>query len=359
MERPFKTGVQRLPGGRCLNLNISFVLCLLTSCMAQKPDQTARVTFLAMGGIPVEIIATGVSKPTFDSVTDNVTHQVSEWEKQMSLYQSDSIVNQIVGFPNTPVPVPAETWKTLQYAKEAYTMSQGAFDITIGPLITLWKESARNQVLPSKEAVVYRQEMTGFHRLQLINESVKWTPSNQIPLSDQKFRIDVGGIAKGLFAEWICKGLTENFEKQGVKGLKKIIVNVGGDMYCHTTHATTYCQIGIQDPFENKLWGKIPARNQAVVTSGTYERFFEIQGQRYCHILDPRTGMPIETNLVSVTIIDPSGALADALATTVFVLGETRGYELIKTRADTDMICIRSDGSWTATEAIKKDLTIY
>ena len=119
------------------------------------------------------------------------------------------------------------------------------------------------------------------------------------------------------------------------------------------------CEIGIRHPLREGLWGRLQIRNGSVVTSGTYERFFEIKGRRYCHIVDPETGHPVDSNLTSVTMYDPSGAMADALATSVFVMGEEAAWKLLESRPQSQMIVIRSDGTWKASPGLLPLLTVF
>ena len=328
--------------------------------METRKPIPGKEIFLAMGGIPVEIITLGIPLESLSEAVSAVEENVGAWESQLSLYKPDSLVNKIAVSPNNPIPVPKETWETLQDAKEAYEISNHVFDITVGDLVMLWKKAEQKQVLPNEEDIQTILKKTGFNKLVLDSsrQTVTWTPDSDT--SEQPMlKIDIGGIAKGLFSQWICANLEKKLSSEDLKFAQKIIVNTGGDMFCKTFNPGTVCYIGIQDPFtKGGLWGTLHISAGAVVTSGTYERFFDINGTHYCHILDPRIGRPIETNLVSVTITDPSGAMADALATTVFVLGEEAGWKLIESRPQTEMILIRLDGSYRATQGIVNKLEL-
>jgi len=231
----------------------------------------------------------------------------------------------------------------------------------VGPLISLWKTAEKNQVLPDQSTLSTVTSGIGFNRLQLdpVSRTVTYVSKSYDAGIVSDIKIDVGGIAKGLFAEWISRDITSRLPEKERNRAEKLIVNVGGDMVCRSYSDRAACVIGIQNPSGVGLWGSLSVRQGAVVTSGTYERHFDIKGKRYCHIIDPRTGYPIETNLVSVTILDPSGAMADALATTVFVLGEESGWNLIMSRPESEMVLIREDGEWRATPGIQESLTRY
>lgn len=345
-------------------------ICLVTSMAIMlsgcRQERISR-TFYAMGGIPVTLTATGPDADDMDRFTGIARNRVEEWESELSMYRPDSAVNRLIVNRNHPVQFSFRGWEALQAARQAEQISDRAFDVTVGPIIKLWKTAAQNNHLPSADEINKAMKITGLEHLHF-NEADR-TVTAVIPdesdsggtaeSEDSTFLIDVGGIAKGLFAEWISRELREHMTRREFDGLGKLIVDLGGDMYVYSSSEKTPCEIGIRDPFSTDrtaLWGTIQVMHGGVVTSGTYERAFEIQGKRYCHIVDPRTGYPIETDLVSVTVIDPSGAMADALATTVFVMGEEKGKALIASRPESELLLIRKDGTHFCTPGILSTL---
>ena len=152
-------------------------------------------------------------------------------------------------------------------------------------------------------------------------------------------RLDLGGIAKGYAADRGAEVLRQ-------KGIGKALLDFGGNIYALGTKSDTeQWRIGIQNPFEPRgnFIGILNVSDLSVVTSGTYERYFELDGVRYHHILDPSTGFPADTGLVSVTIIAASSMTADALATGVFVLGITQGLTLVEAFDGVEAILIGDD----------------
>ncbi|MGB3975626.1 MAG: FAD:protein FMN transferase [bacterium] len=331
----------------------------LVSCESPRVTKT----FYAMGGIPVNIIAVGLSDTTLQRVTEKAAQSVEEWEAELSMYRESSAINQLHKKKDTPVLLTAKGWQALQAAREAETITGGAFDVTIGPVVRLWKDAEKKGVLPDSDALAKALSFTGFDNL-IFDESNRSIRVNaQDSISDDEpesgFVLDVGGIAKGLFAEWLNDQIVESLTQKEKNCLKKLIVDLSGDMYVRSFTKNDLCVVGIRDPFSSdrsKLWGTLSIQKGAVVTSGTYERYFEIDGRRYCHIIDPKTGYPVSNDIVSVTIVDPSGAMADALATAVFVLGEEKGIELIHSRVQTEMVLIRSDKTWFASEGLRNNL---
>ena len=339
------------------------IAIMLSGCRQERVSRT----FYAMGGIPVTLTATGPDAGDMDRFTETARNRVEEWESELSMYRPDSAVNRLIANRNHPVQFSSRGWEALLAARQAEQISDRAFDITVGPIIKLWKTAAQNNHLPSTEEINKAMKITGFEHLHF-NEADRTVTavfrdeSDSDPTAeseDGSFLIDVGGIAKGLFAEWISREIREHMTSRELDGLGKLIVDLGGDMYVYSSSEKAPCEIGIRDPFNDDrtaLWGTIHVMHGGVVTSGTYERAFEIQGKRYCHIVDPRTGFPIETDLVSVTVIDPSGAMADALATTVFVIGEEKGKELIASRPESGLLLIRKDGTYFCTPGILETL---
>lgn len=192
----------------------------------------------------------------------------------------------------------------ISYALEITKISDGAFDIFLEPLTSLWNFSGGRTEPPSESE---------------IKEALL-----QCNVSE---RIDAGAIAKGLIADKLKEFLVS-------KGIKSALINLGGNVLCIGAHPDgTPFNIGIQKPFSDsgEVIKVLPVTDLTVVSSGIYERNFESGGKLYHHILDPKTGYPADTGLLSVTVVCESSMQADALSTACFVLGEEKGAELIKT----------------------------
>ncbi|MBN1879215.1 FAD:protein FMN transferase [bacterium] len=354
------------PVSRLASVTVIFLLCLvsMTGCRSERLSRS----FYAMGGIPVTITVTGMRAPLLQELTGRAQISVEEWESELSMYRPGSAVNQLMKQKNRPVTFSPRGWEALSAARNAERITNHAFDITVGPIIRLWKSSARENRMPTPEQIRDALRISGFEHL-IFNEEQQTVTAGEFAedpdvseIDTDDVIIDVGGIAKGLFAEWICKDILAGLPASDAKELRKLTVDVGGDVYVHSFSDKNPCEIGIRNPFSpnpSDLWGKVGLLEGAIVTSGTYERAFEINGHRYCHIVNPQTGYPVETNLVSVTIIDPSGAMADALATSVFVMGENKARELIDSRSGTDMLIIRNDGSYYCSPGICESLEIF
>jgi FAD:protein FMN transferase len=223
------------------------------------------------------------------------------------------------------IPVSPETFEVLDRSKWIARESEGAFDITIGAFKGLWKFDEDNDGSVPRRADVLA-------RLPLVDhESLVLDPSRRTArLARRGQSITLGGIAKGLIVDRAVARLRES-------GLGDFLVQAGGDMYAAGRHGDRPWRVGIQDPragggqnrSTDTSFALLSLENSAFNTSGDYERFVIHRGQRYHHIIDPRTGYPV-THTRSVTVLAPTSFLADTLDTAVFVLGAEKGMKLIE-----------------------------
>ena len=210
-----------------------------------------------------------------------------------------------------------------------YSLSQGAFDITIAPVVRIWKQRIKeagekrgDSALPQPEEIKSTLNLVGANKLSL-NENTSW-----IKFSQPKMSIDLGGIAKGYAVDKAITRLKE-------LGITSALVNAGGNIYCLGKKGNRKWRIGIQNPRnQSKILYSLDLENQAAATSGDYEQFFLSGKKRYSHIIDPKTGYPVDNGIIAVTIISDSAATCDALSTTVFVLGKEKGLALLKKIGD-------------------------
>jgi thiamine biosynthesis lipoprotein len=252
-------------------------------------------------------------------------------EGMLSRYLSNSEISRINSSAGIRYEkVSNETYEVIHQAVEYSKYCQGCFDITIGPLVDLWK-TAKNTSIPPD---ITKINLT----LPLVNygEIVLDPYENAVYLKKVGQSIDLGGIGKGFAADKVM----EVFRTYSVTSA---FTNFGGNVATigAKSDGSPWC-IGIQHPRqENKLIGVVYEVNKSVVTSGDYQRYFiDSNGKRYHHILDPSTGYPSKSELISVTIVTDSSMAADALSTMLFVAGIKRGIELLKYFPGTEAILI-------------------
>jgi len=221
-----------------------------------------------------------------------------------------------------------ETAYILNYANEMKEKTEGAFDISISPLVRAWgfysdEFSEKNYKVPTKA--------------ELENAQV---------LANSGKEVDLGGILKGYCADEIVKILKE-------KGVTSAVLSLGGNVQVIGSNKQgNPWTVGIENPFDGGVYASISVSDKAVVTSGDYIRYFEKDGKRYHHIIDPKTGYPAESGLSSVTIVADKGIYADSLSTALFVMGKERAIDYWKNNRDFEMILIDNEGKIFYTEEL-------
>jgi len=262
--------------------------------------------------------------PDIEKAVEAAFDRMDALEDVLSKHEADSelsALNRRAG--QGPTRVGEEIWRVLLEAREAWRLSSGAFDPTVGPLVRLWIEAARNDRFPTEEAVRRARARTGFGHVIL--ESRDGHGGNvTLP---EGFSLDLGGIAKG----WI---VDRGVEVLKAWGLENVLVEAGGDLYASGARPDgTPWRVGVQDPEAGReglagLAAVLAVRDRGVTTSGHYRRFSTIEGKDVSHILDPRAGRPVEQTVLSVTVVAPTASRADGLSTAVAVLGPGEGLEL-------------------------------
>lgn len=233
----------------------------------------------------------------------------------MSTYKEDSEISILNREGRAQVS--EETLEVIEDAIKFSKLTDGAFDITCRPLINLWNKVKTEEKLPTEEEIEEAISLVGYQGIIL--------EGNQIRLEKKGMQIDLGGIAKGYAVDKAIEALKKN-------GIKRALVNAGGDLYALGTDSQgEKWQIGVQDPREeDRVIDIIKVKDRAVATSGDYRRYFTLEGKRFSHIVNPKTGLTIQDVPMSVTIIGPDATTTDALSTGVFVLGPEEGMKLIE-----------------------------
>ncbi len=243
----------------------------------------------------------------------------------MSTYKEDSEISILNR--EGKAQVSEETLEVIEDAIKFSNLTDGAFDITCRPLINLWKKAKKEEKVPTEEEIEEAISLVGYQRIIL--------EGNQIRLEKKGMQIDLGGIAKGYAVDKAIEALKKN-------SIKGALVNAGGDLYALGTDPQgEKWQIGIQDPRdEDKIIDIIKVKDKAVATSGDYRRYFTLEGKRFSHIVNPKTGLTVQDVPMSVTIIGPDATTTDALSTGVFVLGPEEGMKLIESLPEVEGMII-------------------
>jgi hypothetical protein len=226
---------------------------------------------------------------------------------------------------------------------DIYKKTDGLFDITIYPLMELWGFPTKNYKVPSEKEIEEKLKLVGSDKIDFNEETRK------ISFKNKGMEIDFGGIGKGYITDELVKILTD--EK-----VESAIINLGGNVFGFRKKPDgSLWNIAIRDPNEpDKYMAAIRLEDSAVITSGGYERYFEENGIIYHHILDPRTGKPSESGLKSVSIISKDGTLADALSTSLFIMGEEKAAKYWKENGSNfDILLMTNDNRLLVSAGIK------
>jgi thiamine biosynthesis lipoprotein len=256
------------------------------------------------------------------------------------------------------VPVRYELIELLTRALYYAEMSGGAFDPTVGPLVTRWGIGTDAPRIPSDEEIAAALALVGYHDVEIAREAGQAGQSaaagGSVFLKHRGMALDLGAIAKGYAADEVVKLLAR-------EGIKMGLIDLGGNIFAYGERKRGEpWRIGIQDPGAGRgaYLGVLELSNKSVVTSGVYERYFEEGGRRYHHILSTKTGRPADTGLLSVTIAAGSSADADALSTAAFALGWERGRRLIEAVPGAGGIFVFEDLSVRVTPGIKGQFSL-
>ena len=253
----------------------------------------------------------------------------------MSLYSPGSELAEVnAAAGRAPVKVSHELLVVIEKSLEISRMTGGAFDATVGSVEAVWGDIQREGggKLPGEEAIRDALDCVGYQHVRI--DGVART----VFLEKEGMRLDLGGIAKGYIVD---RGM-DWLERRGIR---EALVNAGGDILASGFRENSSWRIGLQDPFEQGgLLGVFLVRQGAVVTSGSYERYFETAEGRFAHILNPKTGRPVE-GLLSVTVIAEEAFLADALATAMMVGGREDAISLLGRFSSAKGVLVEQDGT--------------
>ena len=320
------------------------VLLILTVTFTRKKNSSVVYRRLLMGTM-VEVTVMEGDSERFESAVKAAYQEIKELEALFSSYKPLSDVSRISmnagkGPVNVSAPVAAVTAAALQMAD----LTGGAFDPTVGALAGVWGFSGEVSVVPKADDVARLLPLVDYKNVTVEIEA------STVELKRPGMAFNLGGIAKG----YIVGRAVEVLKARGVE---RAIIKAGGDMFAFnvTGNATPFI-IGIQDPRDpNKLIGEAHFDEGAVATSGDYERFFVKDGKRYHHILDPSTGYPAKGSR-SVTVVAADPTRADALSTSVFVMGPERGMALIEKLDGVEALIIDSNGLITRSSGFKGEV---
>ena len=265
-------------------------------------------------------------------------NRLTELEQLWSVTDSDSDIYAVNHSDDQPVSVGKETAELLSFALQMAEETDGVLEPTIYPVLTAWGFTTEETRVPSDEEIAELLDNVGYERVRLEGNTVRL---------DSGMMLDMGSVGKGYAGDLAAQVLKDN-------GITSALLDLGGNIQTVGTKPDgSPWRLGLRDPFSDGTLGVLEINNQAVVTSGAYERYFIGEdGTRYGHIIDPVTGYPAESGLASATVIADEGRLCDALSTSLYVMGTERAIEYWKQHQDFEMVLITEDGEIYLTDGV-------
>ena len=292
---------------------IWLILCafLLFGCASEKKYE--RTVFSMDTHIKLSVYAKNA-----DALLDEAEKEIKRINDKFGLKNTERI----------PSEADDETKILLNKAQEIKESTKGAFDINVAPVMKVW----------------------GFHSDEFSEKKYRVPTATELAealnVAHEEQQIDLGGIAKGYCADKVTELLKNN-------GVRNAVLSFGGNVsLIGKSPVGKDWTVGIQNPFGEGIYATIYTSDTAVVTSGDYIRFFEKDGIRYHHIINPETGYPVQNELASVTVITKSGTYADALSTALFVMGKDNSVKYWNDHKDFEMVLITKDGNIHCTENV-------
>ena len=294
------------------------LLILATACQQQKTTSPVLLGGDTMGTTWSVTMQPGAGGTDAAALKTLLQERLEQINRLMSTYDAESEISRFNNQTTSDwFAISEETAQVIALALEISTLSGGAFDISVGPLVELWGfgATARGETIPSADQISAALAAVGYQNIRLRRDPA--AISKLVP----QLRIDLSAIAKG----YAVDALGELLHQQGISDY---LVEIGGEMKVSGLRGDgTPWRIAIEKPLEGarEVALVLPLTATALATSGNYRNFYEENGQRYAHTLDPVSGRPIRHQLASVTVLDETCARADALATAIMVMGEAKG----------------------------------
>lgn len=328
-------------------LIFSLISAFLVGCSSKEQSQPPMTKSNFILGTVVDItLYDHQDEKTIDEAFD----RIREIEEKMTINSENP--SQITKLNNASgsgeVELSKDTFYVLEKGKYYSQLSGGEFDITIGPIVKLWNIGTDYAAVPDPNALTEKLKLVDYNKLALNSEkqTAKLEASGMI--------VDLGAIAKGYAADEVASILRK-------RGVEHAIINLGGNILTVGNNINgNLWKIGIQDPYHprNDYVGIVEVKDKTVVTSGIYERYFEQDGKRYHHILEPKTGYPADNGLAGVSIITDHSIDGDGLSTSTFILGLDKGMELIESLSGVEAIFITTDKKIYMSKGLKGIFTL-
>lgn len=297
-------------------------------------------------GTVIQITAYGKNA---DEAIDEAVNTIGDIDDKMSYFKTESDICRInanagLSFQN----VSEETYYVIKQAVYYSELSNGAIDLTVRPALNLWGIGSDNVKIPDKKLIEDTLKLVNYKDIECNDDN------KAIMLKKKGQSIDVNCIAKGFAADEVKRVLEKH-------NIKSAMINLGGNVLAHGCNPDGLpWRVGIQSPKaqRGKYIGFLNVKNKSVVTSGDYEKFFMYNGEKYHHIINPKTGYPVKNKIISTTIISEYSIDGDALTTCLYVMGVEKGLKFMQYVGNIDAIIITEENKVYGTDNMKKYFTI-
>ncbi len=315
---------------KCYRVTQYSIYLLVVVLCATGCERRFKESKFLMGTI-VDITAVGSERDCRQAI-ELAFDEIKRIDGLMNVFAQDSEIsriNQAAG--KSAVQVSSDTLEVIERSLRYARLTDGALDITVAPLMELWGFGNNLKQIPPDDDLREKLSLVDYKKVTVDKSR------STVMLESPGMQVDVSGIAKGYAVDKAIQALKD-------AGIQKAMINAGGDIYAmNSPPGRDVWLIGVRHPRNGAdMLGIIELKDKAVATSGDYENFFQVDGKRYCHVIDTRTGRPV-AGIMSVTIIADNTAEADALATAVFPLGAEKGMKLIESLESVDGLIVTGE----------------
>ena len=286
------------------------------------------------------MLHTVVQMQVYHEGVEDVMQEAIDYMAEMETLLSTNVegsdvykINKNAGIE--PVEVQPETMEIIKRSIQIAEESDGLFDISIGVLTDLWQIGSADARVPEESEIIEAVNLIDYEKINIDEENMT------VMLEEEGMSLELGGISKG----YIGSGIVEIFEENNIT---TAIINLGGNVVVMGTSPSNEdgWNVGVQDPDEvrGEIVGTQRVINSAIVTSGIYERYLEVDGTKYHHIMDPRTGYPLDNEISGVTVFAPTSFDGDSYSTALFLMGIEEGIEFINSKDGFEVAYVDKDG---------------
>lgn len=274
-----------------------------------------------------------------DIALDKAEQEIYRLEKLFSVTDDSSEVYKINNSGGKKIEISEDVRRIIEFSEDMRVKTNGCFDIRIYPILKEWGFTTGEYKIPKISRIAELKELSENTAVLLEGNSV---------ICSENGEIDFGAAAKGYTSDRIAEIFREN-------GIESAIINLGGNVHAFGKKPdNSFWNVAVTDPFSpDETMGILRVSDKAVITSGDYQRYFTgNDGRKYCHIINPSTGYPAESGLVSVTVVGENGLICDALSTAFFVMGREKTEVYLKNQSEVSVLLVQTDGTLVISEEI-------